>query len=346
MGLKANYNTMNDPQSIDVTSTAVAVREQPQTQVAPVGLFGDQPTEVVQRATAVATALKDVIAKQGLISRISGKEYPRCEAWTLLGTMIGVFPVLVWSKPVEGGWEARVEARTLSGAIVGAAEAQCLRTERNWGNRDDFAIRSMAQTRATAKALRMPLGFVMTLAGYSATPAEEMVEEMHTPTPPTDPFKARFLTRLREMGLYASALAMFRHLEYINPTEQLEHLDESDCPKTKEDFDSMIAEIQKFAKEQDDQLPGAEVESMDADGNHLIRGYIATTNVKPTKKPNCSRYSVCITPSMNQSGGGLWLSTFKKELFDLCGPLSGKLVEAAYSKAGQFSNLEGVKEVV
>jgi hypothetical protein len=32
----------------------------------------------------------------------------------------------------------------------------------------------MAQTRATSKALRQPLGFVMTLAGYSATPAEEM----------------------------------------------------------------------------------------------------------------------------------------------------------------------------
>jgi hypothetical protein len=35
----------------------------------------------------------------------------------------------------------------------------------------------MAQTRATSKALRQPLGFVMTLAGYAATPAEEMPRE-------------------------------------------------------------------------------------------------------------------------------------------------------------------------
>ena len=32
----------------------------------------------------------------------------------------------------------------------------------------------MAQTRATSKALRQPLGFVITLAGFDPTPAEEM----------------------------------------------------------------------------------------------------------------------------------------------------------------------------
>lgn len=155
----------------ETTDTGPVVLRQPE----PVSLFRtDDPAEVVVRATSVATALRDVIEKQGLISNIQGKKYPKCEAWTLCGTMLGIFPVLCWSRQVENGWEARVEARTRSGEIVGAAEAQCLNTERNWSNRDDFAVRSMAQTRATAKALRMPLGFVMSLAGYQATPAEEM----------------------------------------------------------------------------------------------------------------------------------------------------------------------------
>lgn len=155
------------------TSMALAVRKEQ-----PVGLFGtNEPAAVVEKATGVANALKDVIVKQGLVSKISGKEYPRCEAWTLLGTMLGVFPVTVWTKQIEDGWEARVEARTRDGATIGAAEAQCLRSERNWRDRDDFALRSMAQTRATAKCLRMPLGFVMTLAGFEATPAEEMTFE-------------------------------------------------------------------------------------------------------------------------------------------------------------------------
>lgn len=158
----------------------------PKQVVAP-GLFGaTEPREVIAKAAEVATALKEVVIKQGLVSNINGKQYPKCEAWTLLGTILGVFPVLVWTRKVEGGWEARVEAKTKDGAIVGAAEAQCLNTEKNWANRDEFALRSMAQTRATAKCLRMPLGFVMTLSGFEATPAEEMVSEPkpHVPKEP------------------------------------------------------------------------------------------------------------------------------------------------------------------
>lgn len=179
---KAHITLMNDkPIEAEVigehSSGTQALVVRPSQEVSP-GLFGTQdPAAVIGKAEVVARALKDVIVKQGLVSRISGKEYPRCEAWTLLGTMLGVFPVLVWSKPVDGGWEARVEARTKDGAVIGAAEAQCLKSERNWANRDDFALRSMAQTRATAKCLRMPLGFVMSLSGFEVTPAEEMVSD-------------------------------------------------------------------------------------------------------------------------------------------------------------------------
>jgi len=142
---------------------------------APVNLFRtDDPTEVIRRATAVAETLKDVLVKQGLISRIKDREHVRVEGWTLCGTMLGVFPVCTWTRKVEDGWEARVEARTLSGAVVGAAEAECLRSENTWKSRDDYALRSMAQTRATSKAMRQPLGFIVQLAGFDPTPAEEM----------------------------------------------------------------------------------------------------------------------------------------------------------------------------
>lgn len=138
-------------------------------------LFGTtEPREIVARATDTANALKDVINQQGLITNIQGKEYVQVGGWTLLGSMLGVFPVNVWTRELPNGWEARVEARTLSGAVVGAAEAQCCRDEKMWEKRDGYALRSMAQTRATSKALRMPLGFVVTLAGFESTPAEEM----------------------------------------------------------------------------------------------------------------------------------------------------------------------------
>ena len=92
--------------------------------------------------------------------------------------MLGVFAEVEWSRPTElaDGWEARAVARNLAGSTIGAAEAMCTRTEPNWKGRDDYALRSMAQTRAIAKALRLPLGFIVHLAGFDPTPAEEIDE--------------------------------------------------------------------------------------------------------------------------------------------------------------------------
>lgn len=136
------------------------------------------PAQIIEKAAEAATALAAVVDKQGLFTNIQGRKHVRVEGWTLLGSILGVFPVCVWTRPVmkgeeQIGWEARVEAHR-NGQVVGAADAQCLRSESLWKTRDDYALRSMAQTRATSKALRMPLGFVVSLAGYATTPAEEM----------------------------------------------------------------------------------------------------------------------------------------------------------------------------
>lgn len=240
-----------------------------------VTLFGSsEPDAVIERATSVANALKSVILKQGLVSTISGKQYPRCEAWTLLGTMLGIFPVCQWTKQVEGGWEARVEARTRDGAVVGSAEAQCLRAERNWANRDDFALRSMAQTRATAKALRMPLGFVMTLSGFEPTPAEEMVadhpknvREEYLPLPeaaktvdkPKSPAKcATAITRQWWIEQFNATpgrdgrptLTEFcRRAGMLLPTEELEDVPLRFVPANKGQLDTFAAAVDKFVEE-------------------------------------------------------------------------------------------------
>jgi hypothetical protein len=134
----------------------------------------DDPSEVLQRAMSTANALMPVVREKGLIADISGKEHLTVEAWQTLGAMLGVTPVCVWTHKLNNGWEARVEARTLDGRVVGAAEAQCLTAESRWKNADDFAVRSMAQTRATSKSLASVLRFVATLGGAAGTPAEEM----------------------------------------------------------------------------------------------------------------------------------------------------------------------------
>ena len=43
-----------------------------------------------------------------------------------------------------------------------------------WSTRPRYARRSMAQTRATGKACRLAFSWIMALAGYEPTPAEEM----------------------------------------------------------------------------------------------------------------------------------------------------------------------------
>jgi hypothetical protein len=144
---------------------------------APTTLFGTtDPDIALQRMTAIAERLIDVVRDRQLVARIQGKEYLTAEAWQVVGGMIGVLPVVVWTRPNEtnDGYIARVEARTLDGRVVGAAEAECSRAEKVWKDRYPSTLRAMAQTRAVSRALRAPLGQIVALAGYAAASAEEM----------------------------------------------------------------------------------------------------------------------------------------------------------------------------
>lgn len=152
---------------------------------APPSLFGtDDPVEVVERATGVANALAAVIQQKKLYTNVQGKSHVHVEGWTLLGSMLGVTAVCTHTEQVDGGFKATVEARAADGRVVGRADALCTKHERRgpWKNADDYARLSMAQTRATSKALKGPLGFVISLAGYATTPAEEMT--FAEPDPP------------------------------------------------------------------------------------------------------------------------------------------------------------------
>jgi hypothetical protein len=179
----------------------------------PATLFGGDPELALARIVKVADELSRTIRAQKLAVPIAGGEHVLVEGWTLLGTLLGVYPVLVWSRKLDDGWEARVEARTLDGRVVGAAESECLRTERRWAKADDYAVRSMAATRATSKALRQPLGFVMSLAGFDVTPVEELppndeaqpaARAKEGPIPesikPTDDQTREIRRRLAELG--------------------------------------------------------------------------------------------------------------------------------------------------
>jgi hypothetical protein len=71
------------------------------------------------------------------------------------------------------GFKAQFRA-TKNGAPVGWGEGRCTRGEASKVRQDDYALSSMAQTRAQSRALGAPLKFVVKLAGYETTPAEEL----------------------------------------------------------------------------------------------------------------------------------------------------------------------------
>jgi len=134
------------------------------------------PREQVRHASEIADVLSDVIEKQGLFSQISGKKYVKAEGWQTLGTLLGVVPKEAWVKRYDDGtYEAFVDlVKFRDGTIVGGASAICSRKERRWSNADEYAVRSMAVTRATGKAYRTSFAWIVTLAGYAPTNEEEM----------------------------------------------------------------------------------------------------------------------------------------------------------------------------
>ena len=74
----------------------------------------------------------------------------------------------------DGIYVAVVElVRMNDGACISRASAEC-GEEKPWNTRAKYARRSMAQTRATGKACRLAFSWIMSLAGYEVTPAEEM----------------------------------------------------------------------------------------------------------------------------------------------------------------------------
>lgn len=132
----------------------------------------DKPLQVVKMATIV----KSHIVKNNLFVPIKGKNYVMVEGWQFAGGLLGLFPRVVKVEELEKGrWFAEVhiiDKRT--GSIVSSGFAVCSKTEDRKRSFDDYAILSMAQTRAIGKAFRNLIGWVMNLAGYEGTPAEEM----------------------------------------------------------------------------------------------------------------------------------------------------------------------------
>lgn len=154
------------------------------------------PEEVLAEAQRAARALKDVVVQTKAAIKLGNSEHLKVEAWQTLGHFYGLTARVRETRYVEfggvQGWEAIAELVSTDGRIVSSADAMCLNDEERWSTRakyeyqngqkvkvgDErvplFQLRSMAQTRAISKVHSNALKWVVVLAGYNPTPAEEV----------------------------------------------------------------------------------------------------------------------------------------------------------------------------
>ena len=138
---------------------------------------------IVSHAVGQAEILKRAIVEQGLSTRIQGREHINVEGWQLVLALNNTHPVIVSSRrlhTVDGdyyGYEAECELRD-GNLVVGSGYGMCTTDERTWKSRDEYAVRSMAETRAIGKACRNRFGFLAKIAEFEATPQEEMQAAM------------------------------------------------------------------------------------------------------------------------------------------------------------------------
>jgi hypothetical protein len=136
------------------------------------------PEIVLQEAAKAAQALREVIERKPNKCVINGKTFLQFEDWQTLGRFYGVTAAARSTAYIEQGrvrgYECHAEAIRADGQVISAAQAMCLDDESKWADKPLFQLRSMAQTRAQAKVLRNVLAWVVVMAGYAPTPAEEM----------------------------------------------------------------------------------------------------------------------------------------------------------------------------
>ena len=143
-------------------------------------MIGSEPLQAMEKAGELVKYMSSKCTGDHYIANINRRQYPKVEWWTTVGMALGIFPIVVSNGRLDRDgemiYEATVELR-LNGEALCKAEAICSNKESRWRSADEYAIKSMAATRATGKAFRLGLSGLAVLAGLEGTNAEEMPAE-------------------------------------------------------------------------------------------------------------------------------------------------------------------------
>jgi len=188
----------------------------------------------------LSTELSQLIKEKGLSSNIQGKQFVNVEGWQFAGASLGLMPIITittdLSKEDEIKYMATCEVRNItSGQLVATGIALCSNKEKTKRYFDEYAILSMAQTRAIGKAYRNLLAWLMKAAGFEATPAEEMdfakdetptkkpkVVEVEVEEVPVQPNRTQIISDIQAVTRMKDLTELFfSHKGYIESDEAL-----------------------------------------------------------------------------------------------------------------------------
>ena len=147
----------------------------------------------LQWAHQKAKKLKEIVDSQHLSIKIGQSEHLKVEGWQTIGKGYGYTcrtTVDELIKDSEGrviGVKASASILDGLGSVVGGADSFCFQDEgtedggEGKSKQNVAQLAGMAQTRAESRGFKQILSWVVILAGYSPTPAEEMTGSLARP---------------------------------------------------------------------------------------------------------------------------------------------------------------------
>lgn len=160
-------------------------------------------------ALKLADDVAKLINEKNLYANIKDKKYVMAEGWQFAGLSFGLIPMVTDIKDISTADEIKYSASVElyhGDRKVGFGYAICSNKEPSKRMFDEYAICSMAQTRAVGKAYRNILAWLMKASGFEPTPQEEM-EGLETHVfADFDPERVKKITDLKTLKGYYDSL--------------------------------------------------------------------------------------------------------------------------------------------
>lgn len=204
--------------------------------IAKVQTFNIKPS--LANTKKLAVELTKFINDNKLSANIAGKQYVMVEGWQFAGSQLNLTAIVDDSENASTDTETKYKAKAEvihipTGTLISRGFAMCSNKEAKKKSFDEYAVASMAQTRAIGKAYRNNLSWLMKLAGFEGTPVEEIDREAVEED--LGKIKANVFARFKEVGISDSG----RMLEIINKATGKQTIDNAD------DAMNVLAELSK-----------------------------------------------------------------------------------------------------